>query len=494
MVPTQPRRSGSSRRGRLVLALGISALVLALAACGSRLDPDDVLAVSGADGAVAADGTVPGTDGGTAVDGTTTGGGGSGDASTSGGAGASGDESSGGGGGGGGAGAPPVTGNPKADCSGFKNQTGVTDDKIVIASVADISGPVPGIFESAQEASRAFAAYFNASSDLCGRKLEVLALDSRADAGADQQAYTRACEDAFAGVGSMGAFDHGGAKTAQDCKLPDIRSTMTTPERRNCATCFAAQSVNPGAVPSVVYKWFFDNYKDATQKAAMLYINAGAAVTNGKAFAAAAEKNGWNELYVEGIDVSEFNYAPYVQEMKDLGVKLVQYVGPYQNSVKLQQAMQQGGLDPEVYLQDATIYDARYVEQAGELGNGSFVYMANQMFERTNIAEMALYQSWLQQVKPGATPTFFGLYAWSAARLFTQKAYELGGDLTRASLVAAMGKVDGWTANGLHSPTHVSTKETSGCQMIIQLNDGKWTQRSPGNGFMCGPLTRVSVD
>lgn len=473
-------------------AVLVLALCLVLAACGSRLDPDDVAAANGGTGALAQDGSLTGGDD-AGLDAADGGGGGAGPGGGSAdGSGAGGD--SGSSGGSDDPGAPPVVGSPQADCDGFRNQTGITDSKVVIANIADISGPVPGIFESAQEATRAFAAYFNASSDLCGRKLEVMTLDSRADSGADQQAYTKACDDAFAAVGSMGAFDMGGASTAEACGLPDIRSTTTTAERRDCATCFAAQPVNPGALPSAVHKWFLQNERAATQKAAMLYINAGAAPANAKAFAAAAEVNGWNEVYVEGIDVSEFNYAPYVQEMKDLGVRLVQYVGPYQNTVKLQQAMQQGGLDPDVYLQDATIYDARYVEQAGSNGDGSYVYMNNQMFERTSIPEMALYQQWLQQVKPGATPTFFGLYAWSATRLFVQKAYELGGELDRKTLVASMSKIRGWTGNKLHAPQDVGTKDTAECTMIIQLDGTKWVQRSPGSGFICGPLTRVSVD
>jgi hypothetical protein len=122
------------------------------------------------------------------------------------------------------------------------------------------------------------------------------------------------------------------------------------------------------------------------------------------------------------------------------------------------------------------------------VGDGSYVYMTNQMFDRTNIPEMALYESWLQQVKPGATPTFFGLYAWSAARLFVERAVELGGKLNRQTLVDSVRKVDNWTANGLHAPMHVGPKETAECTMIIQLNNGKWRQRSPGK-FTCGPTT-----
>ena len=82
-------------------------------------------------------------------------------------------------------------------------------------------------------------------------------------------------------------------------------------------------------------------------------------------------KAGWKVDYFQGIDVAEFNYAPYVQQMKDEGIKLVIYIGPYQNTVKLQQAMQQQGFEPEVFLQDATIYDERYVEQAGDTADGT---------------------------------------------------------------------------------------------------------------------------
>jgi ABC-type branched-subunit amino acid transport system substrate-binding protein len=104
-------------------------------------------------------------------------------------------------------------------------------DRCALVVEPDISGPVPGLFESAQQGTRAYAAYFNATSDICGRKLEVVTMDSRTDSGGDQQGYTRACESAFAAIGSMSAFDAGGAATADACGIPDIRSTSVTPER-----------------------------------------------------------------------------------------------------------------------------------------------------------------------------------------------------------------------------------------------------------------------
>jgi ABC-type branched-subunit amino acid transport system substrate-binding protein len=488
------------RRSALATAVVVS--VLTLAACGSQLDPDEVAQAGGAGdtqggttagdvpGAVMGAPDQAGARGGSTAAGAAGTTGATGSAGSAGSTGTTGDGGAGGGGDQGDGENAADGGNEAASCDGFKNQTGITDDKIVIANASDISGPVPGIFESAQQATRAYAAYFNSTGDICGRKLEVTLLDSRADAGADQQAYTKACAEAFAAVGSMSAFDSGGAGAAEGCGLPDIRSTSVNPERTQCSSCFSTQSVNVGLVPSVVPNFFLSKYKSSTEHVGLLYINAGAAPPNAVKFRDAWTKAGWNIDVFAGIDVSEFNFAPYVQQMKDADVDLVVYVGPYQNTVKLQQAMDQQDFDPTVFLQDATIYDERYVEQAGSLGDGTFVYSSTAMFDDPKNEEMALYRSWLSQVSPGAVPNYYGLYAWSAARLFVQEAVKLGGGLDRASLVAAFAKVEDWTSNGLHVPQQVGARTTYNCAQIIQLNGGTWSPVS-GNGFQCGPLIDV---
>lgn len=494
---TRLRRDGSGARpsGRTALIVVAVLGSLALAACGSQLDPDTIARANGTTNGVQG-AAVPGSDSGLQADGTVPGAGAPGDPGTVGDPGtASGPGTSPGDS----AGDPPAGenapgGNTKAgSCEGFDNdQTGVTSDKISIANVSDISGPVPGIFESAQQATRAYAEYFNASSDICGHKLDVQLLDSRADAGADQQAYAKACDEAFAAVGSMSAFDSGGAATAADCGLPDLRSTSVTPERHDCATCFAAQSVSTNLVPTSMPKYWIGKNKSATEHVALLYINVGAASINSQSFQKGWETSGWNVDYFQGIDVSEFNYAPYVQQMKDKGIKMVVYVGPYQNTVKLQQAMKQQGFEPDVFLQDSTIYDEGYVEQAGSDGDGTYAYSTTAMFDNTSLPEMALYRSWLDQVSPGAVPNYYGLYAWSATRLFVEQAVALGGKLNRKTLVSALAQVKNWTSNGLHASQQVGSKVTTNCVSIIQLNDGKWSKISPGD-YMCGPLTNTGI-
>jgi ABC-type branched-subunit amino acid transport system substrate-binding protein len=478
-------------RFRRAVLVPVCALVaLTLAACGSQLDPDTVAQVNG--GTVGANGEVIAGDGsGTAVDGSVPGGSTDAGGTTGG---TDGGSTSGGGEATEGTGDNAATGGQKAgSCDGFKNQTGITDKTIAIGNASDISGPVPGLFEASQDAVRAYVAYFNATSDICGRKLELKAYDSRTDAAADQQAYTKGCEEAFAMIGSMSAFDSGGASTAEDCGLPDIRSASVTFDRQACSVCYGAQSTVATEFQNAVPDFVKQNHPDASGHAAMLYINAGAAAENGKTQVAAMENRGMTFDYVQGIDISEFNYSPYVQQMKDKGIEYVQMIGATAQFVRLAQAMQQQGFEPEVFMLDPTAYTKDFVQSGGEAVEGTTLFINFTPFEEASSnKELQLYLSWLQQVKPGAEPSTFGVFAWSAARLFVEKSLGLGGKLTRDSLLDAVRAEHTWTANGMHATMDVGAKTTYKCTSLVQLVDGVWKKVTPGD-YICGDLVRTSV-
>jgi len=515
LLPRRTTRRSPRRRTTLV-ALVASAVVLTVTACGSQLDPDDVASSRGStsgaaltapgalgstsgDPALAPDGAPPaevdtgtlasGTDGAAAAPSTSGGSGGSGTPP----AGAEDQQSDTGGGSGAEdpAAEESATGDgPAGSCDGFRNGPGITDSTITLANAVDISGPVPGLFESARQATQAFVSFYNSTEKLCGRSLELLPLDSRADAGADQQAYATACDKAFAAVGSVSSFDAGGAATAQQCGLPDIRSFIVTPERQQCSTCVAAFAITTDQLPDAIPRYWLQKERDASQHVGIFYVNVAAAKVNAEAAAASYEKAGMNVDVLQPIDTAEFNYATYAQQMKDNDIDFVQYYGPYQFAIKLQQAMKQQSFVPEVYFQDATIYDANYLKQAGDVAKGAYVYSTTELFDDTRIREMALYRSWLERVAPGAVPNYYGLYAWSAARLFVQEATALGGKLTRESLVARMRQVKGWTSNGLHAPMSVGSGATSPCVKIIQYDGSSWRSVS-GSRFTCGGIIDV---
>ncbi|MDN4162542.1 ABC transporter substrate-binding protein [Nocardioides abyssi] len=500
-MPTLRRTRARRRAGAVALGTLAGALTLSLAACGSQLDPNQVVGAggtaAGVQGGAVAGGEVPGA--GTGGDlgaggdlGTSSGTGGS-TGGTTGGTGATG---SGGTSAGGGGDAPQPGGENAADggtkagsCDGFKDQVGVTSKTITIGNASDISGPVPGIFESSQDAVKAYVAYFNASTDICGRKLSLKTYDSRTDAAADQQAYADGCENVFAMIGSMSAFDSGGAAAAEGCGLPDIRSAMVTGDRASCGTCFGAQSTVANQFQNAVPDYVKKNFPDAAGKAAMLYINAGAAAENGKLQAAAMTKRGMKFSMVQAIDIAEFNYAPYVQQMKDKGVKYVQMIAQPPQFVRLADAMQQQGFKPDVFMIDPSAYSLEYIESGGSAVDGTTVFTNFVPFaEASSNKEMQTYVSWLNQVRPGAEPTFFGVFSWSAARLFVERAVALGGKLSRESLVADLGKVSDWTANGMHSPQYPGPRRTGDCWRFLKLDGTSWVPTG-GNKYTCAGLT-----
>lgn len=488
-------------RRRVRAGLAAAAATLVLAACGSSLDPETValaggvggVAPVGADGRPLVDpggagtGSPGGTDGapGAPAGGGTTPGGGPGGSTASGGTDGTGEPGGAGGGGGGG----PLGTPDDVDCSGLADDTGLDADSITIGNATDVSGPVPGLFEESQKATRAFVAYFNASgATICGRSLELVTYDTRTDGAADQQAATRACDETFAMVGSMSAFDSGGAATTEQCGLPDVRAITTTAQRTACSVCYAAQPAGPEEFQNAVPDFIMRNH-DGGKNAAMLYLQGGAATENGPAQVRYMEKRGMEFVYVQSISTAEFNYAPYVQAMKERGVETVQFVGANPFFGRLAQAMEQQDFEPELYLLDPTAYSPQYTENGGSSVVGTVVFLNFLPFEEAaGNEEMQLYLQWLERTSPGSDPGFFGLFSWSATRLFVERAAALGGDLSRETLIESMGSVDGWTSNGLHSPQRVSEKRIGDCWRFVRWTGEAW-EPLEGTKYQCRGTT-----
>jgi len=375
-----------------------------------------------------------------------------------------------------------------ASCAGFKNSTGMSNSVVRIGNASDISGPVPGLFTAAQQATRAYVQYFNSTGQtICGRKLQLDLYDSHTDGGGDQQAYAKGCANDFAMVGSMSAFDSGGARTAESCGVPDIRAISTTVERGTCKTCFSAQPAGPDAFENAVPDFIIR--RTGGKNAAMLYINIGASAANGRSQVKHATARGVHYVVNRGIDVAEFNYSPYVQELKSKNVQSVQFIASSAQFVRLAQAMQGADYHPKVFLLDPSAYNDEFTGPGGAAVKGTVVFINFVPFEEASTSpEVSLYIRYLRQVAPGSKPTFFGLFAWSATRLFVEQAVKLGGKLNRASLISSMRGVDNWTSNGAHAPEHVGSKKIADCWRFIQWNGSAWVPVD-GRKYQCHGVT-----
>lgn len=449
------------------------ALCLAVSGCGSALTPQqrsDVLGSGGGSGQGQGpgDGSVPGSPGPGGSDGT----------------------------GGGGSGSGPGGGSPAQACQGTggATDTGVTANKIKIANISDISGPIQGLFESAQQGVKAYASYVNSTGGVCGRTLDLMSLDSRTDSRGDQEGTSQACSQAFALVGSMSAYDQGGAAAASGCGIPDLRAVTVTIQRQQVANSYGVNSNKTNFQSTAVADYFKAKYPDAASKAAFLYLNAEVTKQNEQSFAKAFTSRGFTFIYEQAIDIADFNYAPYVVQMKDRGVRYVQWLGSGQHAARLLQAMKQQGFKPDAFVMDPVAYDAKFVQQAGAAAEGISVFTNTALLEEgSGNKEMQLYRTWLARVAPGAIPDYFGFFAWGAAKLFIELAAKVGPNLTRKALLEAIKGVHDYTGNGMFSPQDVGGKRTAKCWMFIRLTGGKWVRESPSSGFRCGELVNTGV-
>ena len=503
-----------ARNGRWKRAAAVAATCLLFAACGSQVPPKEFVGAQGGGGgnasnaggsnaasAVAQGGANEGgSGGGAALAGTTGGGSGGGTSKNGGGGGSGGGTSKNGGGSGGGGGGGGVVGLPvkAASCAGFKNGPGITNSQITIANVADLSGPVEGLFKSVQAATTAYVSYFNSTSSICGRKLKLEGLDSQTSESGDQQAAQSACSNAFAMVGSMGAFDAGGASTVANCGIPDIRATATETARQRSPVTFEAYSLATNLIPTSPFAYFKKNFGDAYQHAAFVYLDAGASSLNAASFIAAEKKMGFNFVYQQPISVKGglIPYDSYAQNMVSKGVKYVQYIGsasPYAGQMKAaidNQTKNNPNFKP-IWVMDPTGYSTEYTS-AGSQTKGTYVFDAGPLLEETSKnPQLATYLGWLQRTSGGA-PTFYGVYAWSAAALFVETALQLGGKLSRSTMLAALRNVHSWTNHGMTPPNDPAGKRTPNCLSVIQYSGSTWVRKTP-YPYTCGSLVDSGV-
>lgn len=485
----------TARRRVAVTIIGATTMATVLAACGGSLvEPEDFVnsgVYAGAqpgqqggaqvpDGAVGdptgepvAPGTGPGSSDPVAAPGTA-GGSGSGPGSGSG-SGAVGPRA-------------PGNGATSASCAGFRNGPGITDKLVTIASIADISGPVADVFKSVHDAMNAYVAYFNSTSSICGRKLKLLVYDSGLSATGSNDASKSACGAAFALVGSLSAFDSGGANVTEACGQPDVRATATEPARQKARTTFMVVPIDSAHFGIQPWAWIKQKIGRDIASSAFVYLNAGASVTISKEIirqTAAKLGFGWKETIV--VDIAGIpNWNAYANQLKSAGIKFVSS-NLADFSPKLASAFKQADFHP-VYLADNSAYGDKYVAgQNGDAMDGAYSYTQTAMIEEADrVPEMALYRSWLARTG-GSAPAYAGAEAWAAGALFTKAVLELGGKLTRASLIAKLGTINLWDGNGIITPADPSQGASARCATMMQVVNGRFVRRSPFP-YTCGPL------
>lgn len=387
------------------------------------------------------------------------------------------------------AGAKDFTKAP-AGGNGGATDVGVTATSITVANVSDVSGAVPGLFEDARFAVQAYFKYYAARyGTLYGRKIQVLALDSQLDSGANRSASIQACAEAFGGVGSVSAFDQGGAPVIKDCKskggtFPDLRGLATTDQMKAVPNAWPVNAAGTGGKRSLgQFGWAAAKFPQAIKKAAYVYSDGEVTRQLEQQDVEGTTKAlGYNWVAEIPVGTTETNYGPAAQQIKSSGAQYVTFVGAYQQAASLARSMRGLGWKPQVYQPTVTAYTPSFITQAGDALRDDYVYIGvtSSLNEEMSLSpELQLYAQWLQQVKPGAQPTNIGAFAWGAASLWVREMIEVGPRPTRAALLARIANVKSYTGNNLFSAQDVGGRELGDCVAIVRVTGGKFVRFLP---------------
>lgn len=463
---------------RLRTAALVVVLALVAAACGSRLSAEDRQVFANAGG-----GGSGGSPSGIAIGEDATG---SEEAST---VGATGTETAGQTGGAttpgatGSGGAKPPTA-PKGG-NGGATDVGVTATEITIAVLTDRTGPVPGIFEPSVRATQAWANYINSQGGIFGRKVKVIPIDSKTSAADNRAGALQACKQAFAVVGSMSAYDDGGASALSECGIPDISATVVNVPRDECSTCFPAfPNLRHYVLGSK--KLLADQNPDAPKTAAMIWLNASVASYNARKNMAAARTIGYNFVYEKQVEVVEPNYTPYVVDMKNRNVQYVSMVGDNNSIARMLKAFKSQNFVPKVREFDTVIYDPKFLAQAGDAAEGTYTSITMTPLEEANSnPEYKLYLDSLKRSSGGNPDGFFGAYAWSASRLFQEALEKTGPEAKRTKVLEFLKNLHSWNNRGMHAAHDIGNKKAANCFVSLVVKGGKFVRHAPSQGFDC---------
>jgi ABC-type branched-subunit amino acid transport system substrate-binding protein len=503
------RPSLSIRCRRLVVLSGLITLSLTASACGSRLDAAQQAEAKGASSNGAGDGsagsgavgntgvtatTIAGTAGGATAAGATTGGATGGTTGGTAGSSTAGVTHAGTAGTAGtaktgtaapaaaGAGACGANGNQTpAAGNGGATATGVTATTITVGNIASISGVAPGLTQSAQQATEAWAAYVNSTGGICGRQIKVTPYDDGNDSGTNYSDAQQACSADFAMVGNASGFDDGSAQAVSACSIPTMAAEVSTAAAGATADIFGATSGSDHYWLLGPANYLKATYPNAITHAAMIYLNVSATQTAATHEVAAYTSVGFKYVYDQSTTPTNSNYAANVQAMQSAGAQYVTEYSDASSAERLLQSMQQANYAPQVVDWFSEEYSPQFVQQTSPESNGDLVLMsATAAYEEASSNPgMQLMESWLNRVAPGYHQDIFAILAWSAGLAFEQAAKAVGPDLTRPALISQIQQITNWTGGGVTPPVNIGQKIPSKCFFYMKIENGAFQRVYP---------------
>jgi ABC-type branched-subunit amino acid transport system substrate-binding protein len=388
---------------------------------------------------------------------------------------------------------PGTAGGPSttADLTAFvpSEEPGVTDDTIRVGGVASVTNPLGGSYGDAFAGTKAYFEMINSEGGIYGRQLELVA--ERDDQVSQNQAEVQAIlaqDDVFA-VLPVATLLFQGATDLADAGVPtfgwNINPEWLGPENlfgeKGSTICFTCP--RPG------WPWVAREL-GRTNVAILGYGVSDQSKECAQGARASFEKYGGDVVfYDDTLPFGVPDLSGEVSEMKDADANFVMTCMDQNGVVTLQREIERQDLDAIQYLSNA--YDAAFVEEFGDLFEGSLVGIQFWPFEETDDQPEGMldYLEWMEAT--GGSVNELSMAGWTAADLFVEGLKAAGPEFTQQGLIDAINGMTDWDANGLNPGfdwTRVHEQEMpDDCFALLRIEDGAFVQAfgEPGRPFMC---------
>ena len=379
---------------------------------------------------------------------------------------------------------------PPPSVTGSLTGPGVTANTITIGQITTTSGPVPGLFQDANDGLDAYVAYVNANGGIAGHTLKVVHVDDAFDCNTYTQELQRLSTQVFAMVGTFTLNDACGSSLLKsNPNLIDIEADVLNPSLYDGFPNVLSPTPLPPGYWTTGYQWFKDKFPgDITHAAALIPAVAEA---NGKEQDLTAESIGYKYVYSRTIGSTETNFTSDILRMKSLGVKIVD-LGVQAVSVDanfIQQANQQN-FHPDAII-SAAGYDAHLLKLIGDpniANNEVYAPLAYSLYlgtDRAAVPGVNTFLTWLDRAHPGESASLFTVSAWGSGMLLVQAMAQAGSQVTQGSVLHALNSINSFNSGGLTAPFDPAQRQGTHCIVVAEVQHGQWTRIDPKSGFEC---------
>jgi ABC-type branched-subunit amino acid transport system substrate-binding protein len=383
----------------------------------------------------------------------------------------------------GGAADPAAAGAGALPCSAPSDAPGVTDTEINLGTISSLSGPVPGLGETALEAVRAYAAFRNANGGVCGRQLNVRSGDDGTDNGRHRALVQELDSQVLGLAGGLGGGDAGSADTVAQLGMPVV-STAISEQFQNAATVFDTNP--PFADPNQTigkFRWLYDQ---GVRTAAIVYLG----VDQTRSEIQGKQKPqmlaaGIQIVHEQELPLSTLSYDSAARQVANSGADYLLFLADYTQSASMARAMTDTGYELQ-FAEYVTAYGPGFLELAGPAAEGAVSWIRNLPNEEAGgNEEQGNFLEWMAQVAPDAQPDTFAADAWVATKALVESIEALQGPITREALLAQLHTLTAYDAGGFFGSINLGGKLNLGCLIAMRVEGGSWRRVTPAQGFLC---------